>query len=388
MITTRTLLRSFIIATTTALCATVAMGEDNITTYAGSGTKGYAGDGGQAISAQFKDPIGMAVDSSGNLYIADSGNHVVRRVDASTGVVTTYAGDGGKSYSGDGGLAIDAELDHLEGLMIDPSGNLFIADKNNHAVRRVDAITRIITTIAGTGSNGYSGDGGPATSAKLDEPVGLARDTAGNIFIAEKNNHIVRRVDAITGVISTYAGTGAKGNSGDGGLATSAEFDEPYGIAIDSNDDLFVTDKKKHVVRKVDSTTGIISTYAGTGAKGYAGDGGLATWADLKEPISIAFDASDNLYIASKKNHVIRQVNSSSGMITTFVGTGNVGYTGDGWPPTSATLDEPHGITIDADGNLYIADKKNSVIRHLSGVGGAKSIRVVTWQAIPPVNSN
>ena len=225
---------------------------DDITTYAGNGIAGYAGDGGPATSAQLKPPEDVDVDSSGNIYIADTQNQRIRKVDAATGIIQTVAGTGSAGYNGDGGPATSAQLKAPSGVAIDSSGNIYIADTQNFRIRKVDAATGIIQTVAGTGVAGYSGDGGPATSAQIKNPAVVAVDASGNIYIADTLNHRIRKVDAATGIIQTVAGTGVAGYSGDGGPATSAQIKNPAVVAVDASGNIYIGDTDNHRIRKVD----------------------------------------------------------------------------------------------------------------------------------------
>jgi sugar lactone lactonase YvrE len=330
-----------------------------ITDVAGNGTSGYSGDGAAATSAELNDPDGVVVDSAGNFYIADTYNNVIRKV-AATGTITTYAGTGNAAYSGDGGQAIDAEINYPTGVALDTLGNLYIADNGNHRIRKV-TVNGIITTFAGNGTAGYSGNGGQAVAAKLNNPTGLAFDTAGNLYIADWNNHVVRKV-APTGLISTVAGTGTQGYSGDGGAATSAELNFPYGVALDPSGNLYIGDSTNFRVRKVSG--GTISTVAGTGSYGYSGDGGPAIDASLAYPNGVAVDGNGNLYIADGTNRV-RRVNAA-GEIVTVAGNGTAGNSGNGGPATSAEIHGEIGLALDSGANLYIADTDNSAIRKVS----------------------
>ncbi len=275
-----------------------------ISTIAGNGTAGYSGDGGPAASAELNSPSGVAVDFSGNIYIADYKNNRIRRVDAS-GVISTVAGKGTAGYSGDGGPASSAELSTPSGVAVDTSGNIYIADSSNNCVRKVDA-SGVISTVAGNGTAGYSGDGGPAVSAELSSPSGVAVDTSGNIYIADDKNNCIRKVDA-SGVISTVAGNGTGGYSGDGGPASSAELSSPFGVAVDASGNIYIADDKNNRIRKVDAS-GVISTVAGNGTGGYSGDGGPATSAQLNSPSGLAVDSSGNIYIADTTNYRVREV--------------------------------------------------------------------------------
>ena len=343
----------------------------NITTIAGTGVEGYSGDGGKAVEAKLDGPRGVTVDGSGNLYIADSGNRRIRKVDTS-GNITTVAGTGVEGYSGDGGKAVEAKLGAPLGVTVDGSGNLYIADSSNRRIRKVDT-SGTITTVAGTGVWGFSGDGGTATEARLSFPRGLALDTSGNLYIADATNCRVRRVDA-SGNISTVAGTGVcednaglESNNGDGGQATEADLGYMIGLALDSAGNLYIADTTNNRVRKVD-TSGTITTVAGTGRWGYSGDGGRAVEAWLGAPLGLAVDASGNLYIGHADGQRVRKVDTS-GIITTFAGIGESGFSGDGGPAVSARLNHPTGLAVDNSGNLYIADSENHRIRRVDSSG-------------------
>ncbi|MBO0949457.1 hypothetical protein J2I46_12750 [Fibrella sp. HMF5405] len=338
-----------------------------ITTVAGTGTCGYSGDGGLATSTPLTSPFGLAIDKSGNLYIGDHSNNRIRRV-SSSGVINSVVGTGTRGsggYSGDGGPATSAQLNEPYGGVVDGSGNLYIADRNNHRIRKINA-ARVISTIAGTGNAGYGGDGGPATSASLNSPTGVAVDNSGNLYIADQNNHRIRKVSPL-GVTTTVAGTGEAGYSDDGGPATSAQLRSPTGVAVDGNNNLYIADSGNHRIRKV-SSSGIITTVAGTSISGYGGDGGLATIAHLNGPTGVAIDGSGNLYIADLGNHRIRKVNTS-GIITSIAGTGISGYGGDGGPATSAYLSSPTSVAVGDSGKLYIADLGNHRIRRVNMLG-------------------
>ncbi|MDE0105484.1 MAG: hypothetical protein OXN89_24165 [Bryobacterales bacterium] len=335
-----------------------------ITTVAGTGEFGYSGDGGPATAAQIRSPLSLALDAVGNLFIADAGNFRVRTVDP-RGVITTVAGTGNPGRSGDGGPATAARLTFLRGLAVDATGNLFIADTTNRRVRRVDTSGRI-TTVAGTGNGRFGGDGGPAASARLFDPQGVALDTAGNIYLADSDNHRVRRVDR-AGVITTIAGTGRIGSGGDGGPATAAQLNFPRGMAVDAAGNLFIADTSNRRVRRVDRF-GTITTVAGTGEFGSGGDGGPATTAQLAFPQGLAVDGAGNLFIADTSNHRVRMVDHA-GVITTVAGTGERGYGGDGGPATAAQLASPQGLAVDAVGDLYIADTSNRLVRRMDRFG-------------------
>jgi sugar lactone lactonase YvrE len=333
-----------------------------ITTVAGNGTNGYSGDGGAATNAELDDPHGVAVDVTGNLFIADSRNNRIRKV-GTNGTINTVAGNGTNGYSGDGGAATNAELDFPSGVAVDTTGNLFIVDTEAGRIRKLGT-NGIIATVAGGGTN-YPGDGGAATNAELTDPCGVAVDATGNLFIAD---YSIRKVGT-NGIITTVAGGGSH-YPGDGGAATNAELGVPYGVAMDAAGNLFIADTGNNRIRKV-GPDGIITTVAGNGTKSYSGDGGAATNAELNYPGGVAVDATGNLFIADYGNNRIREV-GTNGIITTVAGngyvnpiTGSGGYSGDGGAATNAELTDPCGVAVDATGNLFIADTGNKRIRNV-----------------------
>jgi RHS repeat-associated protein len=318
---------------------------------------------------------GVVADPSGNLYIADYENCRVRKVTASTGTITTFAGNSsGCAYTGDGGAATSAGVTLPSGVALDSAGNLYIADENS--IRKVTASTGIITTVAGSGLPGYSGDGGPATSALLWAPEAVAVDSAGNLYIADTVNNLIRKVTASTGIITTVAGNGTAGYSGDGVAATSTELNYPYGVALDSAGNIYIADAGNNRIRKVTVSTGIITTVAGNGNWAFSGDGGPATNAALS-PAGIALDSAGNLYIADSENDRIREVTAATGIIFTIVGDGITGYSGDGGLAIVAELDNPLAVTVSSTGYLYIADESNGRIR---AVGPVQTVPTV-WDS-------
>ena len=320
-----------------------------ISTVAGGGESGFSGDGGPATAAYLDLPTGVAVDSAGNLYIAESGTNRIRKV-TPDGMISTVAGNGSSVYSGDGGPAIAAGLSAYA-VSVDPAGNLYIPDYRNSRVRKITA-AGVISTVAGNGTYGYSGDGGSATAAQLNDPQGLAVDSAGNLYFADYGNLRVRKVTA-AGVISTVAGNGNIGPSGDGGPATAATLGLPTDVAAGYDGNLYIAEVIGRI-RKV-TVAGVISTIAGTVGTGFGGDGGPATEALLYYPSGMAIDSAGNLYIADSLNYRIRKI-TVAGIINTVAGNGIQGFSGDGGPATEAQLDQPYDVAVDSDGNLYIAE--------------------------------
>jgi uncharacterized protein (TIGR03437 family) len=325
-----------------------------LTRVAGNGTTGFSGDNGPATSAQLYFPTGVAVDSAGNLYIADTDNNRIRMV--ANGVITTIAGNGFGGFSGDNGRATNARLADPQGVAVDSAGNLYIADTNNHCIRKV--ANGVITTVAGNGLAGFSGDNGPAADAQLNSPYGTAVDSAGNLYIADTENQRIRKVS--NGVIATIAGNGTVGFSGDTGPATSARLATPLGIAVDFAGNLYIADRDNNRIRK--AASGVITTVAGNGTQGFGGDNGLATNAQLSNPISVAVDSSGNLYIVDTGNNRVRKV--WKGVITTVAGGGTP--VGDNGPATSAQLGVPRGVALDSARNVDIADEESNLIWRVS----------------------
>jgi streptogramin lyase len=344
-----------------------------ITTVVGSGAKGYSGDTGPATSASLNKPQGVFVDALENIYIADTDNHRIRKVDGVTGIITTVAGDGGHTYAGDTGPATSASLNKPQGVFVDSNKNIYVADTDNHRIRKVDGVTGIITTVAGDGDNTYAGDSGPATSASLNKPQGVFVDSNKNIYIADTDNHVTRKVDGETGIITTVAGNGLGDYSGDGDQAILASLKKPGGVSLDKLGNLLIADTDNSRIRKVNVTTQDISTAAGNGSEGYTGDYGLAIYASLKKPGSVcAYEspAPSYLYISDPSNYQIRQVDLKEGFLTKSAGTIWSGYNGDNILATWARLNYPFGVHADASGNLYIADTYNHRIRKVNGKTG------------------
>lgn len=333
-----------------------------ITTIAGNGTAGFCCDHGPATNAKLHFPNQLCIDRLGNIYISDAFNNRIRKLDVSTGTITTVAGDGTNGFFGDGGPASSSKLWIPDGIAMDTSENIYIADGINNRIRRIDKLTGVITTIAGNGIAGSSGDGGLAINAELNGPGCLSVDKMGNVYVADYFGNKIRKINTTTGIISAVAGNGTAGYSGDGGIATNAQLSKPGQAFVDTEGNIFFTDAEHSVVRKISSATGIITTIAGNGIAGYSGDGGPAANANLNQPFGLFIDAHNNIFIVEWGNGTIRKVESSTGIISTVVGCGIQGFSGDGGPATSAKL-IPEGIIIDSKGTMFIADMDNNRIR-------------------------
>jgi uncharacterized protein (TIGR03437 family) len=388
-----------------------------INTIVGNGINGFFGDGSAATNAELNSPTGLAVDSAGNLYIADSQNLVIRKVTGTT--ISSIAGNHIYAYSGDSGPALAAQLNAPLGVAVDASGNVYIADSTNNVVRmvtkggtiynvlgngvagtaglngpagvvvdasgnvyiadsqnaRVQKVTPTgaVSTVAGNGTTGYGGDNGPAASAELNVPLGLALDSAGNLYISDFSNNRVRKVSS-SGTITTVAGNGTSGYSGDGLAATNAQLANPEGLAVDFAGNLYIADSGNNAIRKV-SPNGLISTIAGNGLPGYSGDGGLATQALVGNPFGVAVDAIGNVYITDFNLHV-RKI-YTDGSIQTIAGTAARGYSGDGGAALSATLNRPAGLAVDPTGTVYLADSANNAVRSLTSSGPGVTLAAV-----------
>jgi hypothetical protein len=316
-----------------------------------------------ALTVPLVLPSAIVFDATGNLYFAETGNHVVRKLDTA-GNITTIAGTGTQGFSGDGGPATAATLDSPQGVALDSANNLYIADTHNHRVRKLTASTGIMTTIAGT-TPGFSGDNALATAAQLNLPTALALDSSNNLYLADTGNHRIRKITA-AGIISTIAGTGTQGFSGDSGPATSATIDSPTGLALDASNNLYLADTHNHRIRKITAATGIITTLAGTGTLGFSGDTADSTTANLALPHGITLDPAGNLYLADTANHRIRRIDATTGVITTVAGDGTQAFAGDGGPAIAASLDSPRSASVSPSSTLLtLSDTGNQRIRQL-----------------------
>jgi uncharacterized protein (TIGR03437 family) len=347
------------------------MSGTTLTLVAGNSRPGYSGDGGLAVNAQLNAPAGMAIDSAGDLYIADSLNNVVRIV-TPDGMIQTFAGNGTIGYInavGDGGLATQAQLLLPSGVAIDSNGNVYIAD-NGHNLIRIVATSGIISTFAGIGYPGFAGDAAAANACSLNHPEDVAVDSSGNVFIADTLNAAIRKVTT-DGNINTIIGDAAIGYSGDGGVGTSAGLIEPYAVAVDSSGQIFFAEPEDGRIRKMD-TKSIVTTIAGNGTLGFTGDGSAATGAELYLPTGVAVDSSGNVYIADSVNARVRKLSGTT--INTVAGNGGLSYSGDGGPATKAELNAPQAVAVDAAGNKYIADTANNVVRQVTAAGTISTI--------------
>ena len=339
--------------------------------FAGNGVSTYSGDGGPASVASLSNPSGVAVDSAGNVYIADTSNHRIRKVAANgaSGTISTIAGTGTAGFTNDGMAATLAQINGPVSIDIDGAGNIYFVDRGNKRVRKIDT-SGVISTVAGNGSTTFNGDNIPATTATLRDPWSVSVADNGVMYIVDQasatvvdNGPRVRKVD-LGGTITTVAGNGSTGSAGDGGLATDAQLDNPFGVYVDSNDDLYIADSGNHNIRFVDSGTGIITTIAGNGSAGFGGDEGPAASARFRSPQRVSGDAKGNIYIADYNNNRIRRIDVD-GIIDTIAGNGNADFNGDGRDPLRAALNHPIDIAVDAAGVVYIVDFFNDRVRDI-----------------------
>jgi streptogramin lyase len=358
------LLRSLASAALLLLAATIPSHAGSIATVAGTGAKGFSGDNVPATDAQIDNPFGVVRGPDGALWFCEYTGQRIRRI-TPDGVIHTVAGTGKAGYTGDNGPATDASFRLPHEIRFDKAGNYYIADMTNHAVRRVDAKTGIITTFAGTGQPGYSGDTGPANQAELKQPHSIQFDPSGaHLYICDIGNNVIRRVDMKTGAISTFAGTGKPGGTPDGAPITGTPLKGPRSIDFDAKGDLWLVTREGNQVLRFDLKAGIIHLVAGTGKKGFTGNGGPAREATLSGPKGIALDAEGNAWLADTESHSIRMIEAKTGHLLLMAGTGEKGDGPDG-DPLQCQMARPHGVFVDKDGAVYIGDSETHRVRVL-----------------------
>ena len=333
-----------------------------ISSIVGNGEQGYTGDGGPATAGTMDNPFHVEFDAAYRwLYIADCFNYAIRRLDMQSGELTTFAGTGEAGHTGDGGPATEAKIDEIYAIQVDGNGDVYILQRFNPSIRKIDAATGVISTVAGDTTVGYGGDGGPAAQAQMREPNDCILDGNGGLLIADVQDQRIRRLDIASGTMSTFAGTGEKVHNGDGGKASEAGIFGARAVCVDGMGNTYICEREGNTLRRIDAD-GIITTVAGTGAKGYTGDGGPAIDCEFNGPKAIRRDADGNVLIVDTENHAIRKYDAATGIISTVAG-GHEGPDGDGGPAVGAGLARPHGVVVDGDGAMYIADSENHRIR-------------------------
>jgi streptogramin lyase len=336
-----------------------------VITIAGNGKAEYTGDGGIARDAGVGGPFGVSLGPDGELYVCETTNHVIRRLDEKTRRLTTVAGNGQQGYSGNRGPATAARLNEPYEIRFDSRGNMFFVEMKNHLVRRVDALTGFISTVAGTGKRGFSGDSRAAILAQLSSPHSIALDDRGNLYICDIGNHRIRRVDLKSGIITTFAGTGEKKRTPNGASLTGTPLNGPRALDFDGKSNLFLALREGNAVYRIDLDKNTLHHIGGTGKKGYAGDGQDAKRALLSGPKGIAVGPDGDIYLADTESHTIRVIRRASGIIETIVGDGKQGDGPDG-NPSRCRLARPHGVFVDRAGNVYIGDSSNNRVRKLT----------------------
>jgi streptogramin lyase len=329
--------------------------------FAGTGTAGYSGDGGLAIQAELDNPYGIVRGPEGALYICDMNNHVIRKI-SREGVISTVAGTGKRGYSGDGGAARQAELNEPYEVRFDRHQNLLFVERMNHVLRQVDATNQTITTLAGTGSKGFSGDGGPASRAQFNEPHSLQLDSSGNIYICDIGNHRIRKVDVRTGNISTFAGTGQPGPTPDGASIEGTPLNGPRAIDFDREGNLWLALREGNAIYRLDRKTRTIHHIAGTGKQGFTANSGPALQAALSGPKGLSLGPDQDIYLADTESHTIQRIDVARKVIELIAGNGQRGSGPDG-DPLTCRLSRPHGIFVDSDGSIFVGDSEAHVVR-------------------------
>ena len=356
--------RSFF-ASVVLLVSSVLAHADEIHTIAGTGRQTRSGDGGTALEAGIAEPFGLTLGPDGSLYICSVKNHCIRRIDERTGFISTVVGSGTMGYDGDGKPANRAVCNEPYEVRFDSDGNMFLVEMQNHVVRRVDAKTGIISTVVGNGTSGFAGDGGKAVKARLKQPHSIALDGAGGLYIADIGNQRIRRVDLPSGIIETVAGTGERGTTADGAPLAGTPLDGPRAIDFNSRGQMVLALRDGNSVFGVDLRGQKLMRLAGTGQKGYSGDGGLARNAKLNGPKGIAVGPRGDIYFADTENHMIRVIRAGSGIIEAVAGDGTPGDGPEGAPRRCRLL-KPHGVFVDTKGNVYIGDSGNNRVRKLT----------------------
>lgn len=358
-----TALKSLLAASLLLVIASQTPAAEELATVAGNGSDQTSGDGGQATDAGLVGPFGVTVGPDGALYICETEGYRIRRLDRETAVITTIAGTGQPGSTGDGGPATNAQIHEPYEIRFDGAGNLFFVDRLGHCVRKIDRGTGVITTVAGNGKGGFSGDGGPATKAQLHEPHSIILDENDGLFICDIRNHRIRRVDLKTGIITTFAGTGDREPTPDGAPIAGTPLNGPRALAVESENSLILALREGNAIYRMNLEKGTFQHLAGTGKSGYAGDGGDARKATLAGPKGVAVD-KNGIYFADTESHTIRVINLRTGVISTLIGDGERGDGPDG-DPTKCRLDRPHGIEVTADGWVYVGDTNNHRVRAL-----------------------
>jgi streptogramin lyase len=335
-----------------------------IRSLAGTGQPGYSGDNGPAAQAQLNNPFGVVRGPDRALYVCDTGNHVIRRIDTQ-GVITTVAGAGKPCHAGDGGPARQALLHEPYEIRFDSQGHMFLVEMQNHLVRRVDAITGIITTLAGTGQPGFSGDNGPAIQATFRQPHSIQLDSQGNLFICDIGNHRLRQLNLQTGFLTTAGGTGERTSTPDGAPIRGTPLNGPRAIDFDGAGNLWLALREGNAVYRLDLAQGTLHHMAGTGRKGFTGHGGPARQATLSGPKGLSVGPDGNVYLADTESHSIRKINVGTGTLELVAGTGERGDGPDG-DPLACKLARPHGVFVDADGRLFVGDSEAHRVRVLT----------------------
>lgn len=344
------------------VCAASLQGAE-IRTIAGNGKPGMTGDGGQAAEAQVDQPFGLTRGPDGALYFCDTNNHRVRKIDQK-GIITTVSGDGSKGYAGDGDAAVVAKMNEPYEVRFDANGFLYIVERLSAVVRRVDLRTGLIKTVAGTGQEGFSGDGGPATKAQLKQPHSIALDREGNLYICDISNQRIRKVDMKTGIIFTFAGTGEKKPVVDGSPFASSPLSGPRAIDFDADGNMWLALREGNAVYKLDMKSGTIHHFAGTGKTGFTGNGGPAKEATLSGPKGLSVGPDGNIYLADTESHSIRMIELKTGLLKLIAGNGKKGDGPEG-DPLNCAMNRPHGVLAEADA-VYIGDSSANRVRKVS----------------------